>query len=55
MKKQYLKPIFNVDYAMPETLISASIYGDEGTGLVSGGGSNGEAHAPQWDVWGDAE
>jgi hypothetical protein len=55
MKKQYLKPILNVDNAMPETLICVSVYGNEGTGLEPGGGNDGEARAPQadWNIWGD--
>ena len=53
MKKTYLKPILNVDNAMPETLICVSF--NSNAGLDSGGGSDGEARAPEidWNIWGD--
>lgn len=53
MKKTYLKPILNVENAMPANLLCESFYGNEGTGLQPGGGSDGEARAPEWNIWGD--
>ena len=52
MKKVYIQPIVNVENAMPTTIICTSLNGG-GTGLIGGGGSDGEANAPEWDVWGD--
>ena len=55
MKKIYLTPIMNVECAEPESIICTSIKSDTDTGLTPGGGSNGEAHAPEWDLWGEDE
>ena len=53
MKKEYMKPIMNVDNAQPANIICVSF--DSNVGLDGGDGSNGDAHAPEsdWDMWGD--
>ena len=55
MKKRYMTPIVNVECAEPENIICTSIKSDDNTGLTPGGGSSGDAHAPEveWDMWGD--
>lgn len=53
MKKTYMKPTLDVENAMPANLLCESFTSN--LGLEPGGGSNGEAQAPEWDVWGDAE
>ena len=51
MKKIYLQPILNVENAMPANLLCESFKSN--AGLESGGGSDGEAQAPEWNMWGD--
>ena len=53
MKKTYLIPTINVESAQPTYIICTSFKGDDSTGLTDGGGSDGAAHAPEWDVWSD--
>jgi len=53
MKKTYMTPIVNMESTEPENIICVSIKSDDNTGLTPGGGSNGEAHAPEWDIWGE--
>lgn len=55
MKKVYLTPTVNVESAQPTNIICTSIHGDGDTGLIGGGGSAGEGHAPEWDLWGEDE
>lgn len=42
-----------MENAQATNIICMSINGDDSTGLVDGGGSSGEGHAPEWDIWGD--
>ena len=53
MKKTYLKPIVNVENAMPANLLCESFHTN--VGLEPDGGSDGDARAPQidWNIWGD--
>ncbi len=53
MKKTYMIPTLKVESAVLTSMIAVSIKGDSSTGLTDGGGSNGNAHAPQsaWDIW----
>ena len=53
MKKTYMTPIVNVESAQPTNIICVSF--DSNVGLEDGGGSNGNAHAPEsdWDIWAD--
>lgn len=55
MKKIYMTPIVNVEYAQLTNIICTSFKSDEDTGIGNGGGSNGEAHAPEgdWQIWGE--
>ena len=53
MKKVYMTPIVNVESAEPTNLLCESF--NSNAGLDGGGGSDGEAHAPEWDVWGEDE
>ena len=53
MKKIYLMPTMNVENAEPESLLCESFYSDSNTGLEPGGGSDGAARAPEWDIWGE--
>ena len=55
MKKTYMQPTMNVESAQPSNIISTSFTGGGGTGLVGGGGSDGEAHTKEWEIWGDEE
>ena len=49
-----MTPIMNVESAQPANIICISFNGGD-TGMSGGGGSDGEAHAPEtdWNVWGD--
>ena len=53
MKKTYMTPIVNIESAQPTNIICVSF--DSNVGLEDGGGSNGNAHAPEsdWDIWAD--
>ena len=53
MKKTYMTPIVNVESAQPTNIICVSFTSN--TDLEDGGGSDGNAHAPEseWDMWGD--
>ena len=48
-------PALKLDNAQPTNIICVSIKGDSSTGLEDGGGSNGDAHAPEndWNIWGN--
>ena len=50
-----MTPIVNEESAQPTNIICVSFKSDDDTGLTDGGGSDGEAHAPEgdWDMWGD--
>ena len=49
MKKTYITPIVNVENAMPANLLCESFKSN--VGLEPGGSSNGEAQAPEWNIW----
>lgn len=53
MKKKYLTPILSVDSAQPANLLCESF--NSNVGLDDGGGSDGDARAPEtdWNMWGD--
>ena len=55
MKKTYLTPIMNVEGAQATNIICVSFKSDDDTGMNNGGGSDGNAHAPEndWNIWGE--
>ena len=55
MKKQYMMPALKVDLAQAENMLCVSFKSDDSSGLADGGGSDGDAHAPEndWSIWGD--
>ena len=40
---------------MPESLLCESFQSDSNVGLTPGGGSDGDARAQEWSIWGDDE
>lgn len=48
-----MQPIVKEENAQPTNIICASIKGGGDTGLSNGGGSDGNAHTHEWDMWGD--
>jgi len=53
MKKTYLKPIVKTESAMPVSLLCESF--NSNVDLTQGGGSDGDARAQEWSIWGDEE
>jgi len=53
MKKTYLKPSVNMEGAQPTVPLCESIQSN--VDLTIGDGSNGEARAKEWDIWGEDE
>ena len=53
MKKTYLKPTVNVENAQPASLLCESF--TTNVGLTPGGGSDGDARAQEWSIWGEDE
>ncbi|MBP3711081.1 MAG: hypothetical protein IJ219_11595 [Bacteroidaceae bacterium] len=56
-KKDYSKPVINVDIVLQTQMLCSSVITKvEGDGFGYGGSGTGPARAPQcddWDVWGD--
>lgn len=51
MKRTYIKPSLKEENAQPVSLLCESFKSN--VDLSQGSGSDGEARAPEWDVWGD--
>ena len=48
-----MTPIVNVESAQPVNLLCESFQSN--VGLTPGGGSDGEAHTQEWNMWGEDE
>ena len=53
MRKPYITPTLNVENAQPESLLCVSITSN--VEITPGGGSDGNARAEEWNMWGEGE